>query len=250
VGYADHFAEADVLDTLSWVTMTLDARIAKIANLYLKDERRISAAHRNYGGPTMGTVRVFTKSLYAPPRGQGQTTYQKVLAEIPRQRAIRAARECNRPWTFSRPSKKSRINAVSKRRYTTLATRWRSKKKVAVRPDCIGITRIAGCRIIADGGDTYPDSAPRFWIQHAETGRAKVVVLKGRRLKSITQMLTQIAPKKALRGMFGGVPIRLDFDAEAFEVEGELVPWRNIIKVYSVKRARKPIKTEAEPEED
>ena len=96
---ADHYDEADVLDTLSWVDMSIPARIAKLANLYLVREGDMRNNHNRYEGATLGTVRVFVKSVYVPPRGQGAITYEGVLRAIPAQRKCRSER-AQRPKPF------------------------------------------------------------------------------------------------------------------------------------------------------
>lgn len=249
---ADHFDEADVLHTLSWVGMSLKARIAKLAKLYLDREDDIRYAHRNYGGPTLGTVRIFIKSLYTPPRGQGKVTYEGVLAEIPRQRACRKERAKRQPWVWTKPKKKERRNAVAAAVMSVWTIdRWDNKKKIQVNPNCVGITQLAGCRLIVDGGTSSyhheVTTQPRIFVRHLATGRSKVVVVEGKSVSSVTQMLTRIAPKDALRGAFGGKNITFDYDGEGFLVDGELVPWRNIRKVYPGEKAHK---TKASPKKE
>jgi len=243
MAFADHFDEAGVLDSLSWLRISTKGIIAKLASLYIKNEDNIESAHRNYQGPTLGTVRVFVRSFYTPPRGMGQLTYEGVLAEIPRQKKIIEERAKWRPWEFKTPKLSKRRELIARSRYTIWGKeRWGSKR-TKLGPNPVGITQLGGCRLILDGG-TY-DHKVRVYARKLSTNEVKVIVLSGDRLKSTTGILTRMAPKAALRGMFDGEPVRFDFDAEAFEVGGELKPWENVIKVY--RGAKAAHKTEAHP---
>jgi hypothetical protein len=238
---ADHYGEADVLDTLSWVGMTMEARIAKLANLYLDRESDMRHAHRNYEGPTSGTVRYFVKSVYVPPRGQQGITVKGVLAAIPKQRAVRNERRKHPTWTWERGTKKERRNAVAASLYTIWCEpRWNRKgPKEKQDPNCVGITRLVGARVtlIVEGGGYRHQ--PRIYMKHHATGQTKIVVMEGDNVRGITGALQRIAPKAALRGMYDGAPIILNFEGEGFIVNGKLVPWRNVRRIYGKKKAHK-----------
>jgi|2_EtaG_2_1085320.scaffolds.fasta_scaffold47405_2 hypothetical protein len=225
----DEFQRADVLDSLSWVGMTLDARVAKLASLYLKEESAISGASRRYKGPTYGTVGVFVRSLLTPARGEGKLTYERVLDELPRQRKIQEDRAKTPAWKWTKRSVKKRRNAVAAHRFTIWETDWR-KRKTKTSPNCVGITKFADATLIVDGGGY--STSPRIWMLDRATKKEKVVVLEGDRLSSINGALLRLTPKKALRGALSGWPIRFDFIAEAFEIDGELVPWKKVRRIY------------------
>jgi len=237
--FADHFDEADVLDTLAWVMLTLEARSARLAALYLDNETDVEYAHRNYEGPTLGIVRVFVKSIYDPPRGQGGITYQRVLQEIPKQRKVREERSKYKPWTFKVRKIQKRRNRIAKRLYTVWKKcRWNNKEKEKQTNNCIAISRLGGCKLVVDGGSYYHKA--RIYIRHLATGKVKVVVLKGSENKVYTlgEALMRMAPKAAVRGMFDGVPITLDFKGGGFLVNGEVVVWR-AVKTYPGSKAHK-----------
>ncbi len=71
---SDHYEEAEVLYSFSWISMTNEARIARLANLYLDNEDDMESNHARYEGPTLGCVRFFVKSCYSPPRGLGEAS--------------------------------------------------------------------------------------------------------------------------------------------------------------------------------
>jgi len=237
--FADHFDEADVLDTLSWIQLTLEARAARLAALYLDQEDDIRYAHRNYGGPTLGVVRVFVKSVYDPPRGQGGITYQLVLKEIPKQRKVREERSKYKPWTFKKRKLDKRRNRVAKRLYTIWKkSRWNRKEKEKQTRNCIAITRIGGCKLVIDGGGYYHRA--RIYIKHIASGEVKVVVPKAdtNKVTTIGEVLMRMAPKAAVLAMFGGVSITIDFEGDGFLINGEVVPWR-ASKIYPGSKAHK-----------
>jgi len=237
---ADHYDNADVLDTLSWVALSVEARIAKLTSLYIHKEDVMVDAHRNYEGPTLGTVRVFVKSVYDPPRGQGMMTYKGVLNAIPVQKKCQEARSRRPSWTWKRSTKQDRRNAVAAA-VMTVWGRCYNNKKIKVEPNCVGITQIAGCRLIIIGGTGYrPTAQPRFLVRHLATGQSKVVVVDGKPLSNVTQLLTRLAPRGVLRGCFEGKSITFDY-AGGFIIDGELVPWRNIRGIYPASKAHKTV---------
>lgn len=242
---ADHFDEADVLDTLSWVNLSFKARVARLANLYLDKEEDIVDAHRNYKGPTLGTVRVFVKSIYSPPRGQGGVTFQAVLKEIPGQLKIREERSKYRPWTFKKQkSLEKRRNKVARHLYTIWKKkRWGSRgEEEKQNPNCVAITRLGECKLVVDGGGYH--SKARIYIRHIATGKVKIVVVQGgNTTKSVSWTLMRLVPQAYRTAIFGGQTIHLDFEGSGFIINGEPVPWK-ALKVYSGKQAHK---TQGEP---
>jgi hypothetical protein len=242
----DHFGEANLLDSVMWAGMTLDARIAKLSNLYIKNEDKIRRAHRNYKGPTPGTIKVFVKSYCSLPRGTAQDTYKRIMATIPVQRKIIEERQQHQPWTFTKKKVKDRMQSLSRRRYTIWSVSWNRKKEKQMN-NPVEMGQVSDVRLIIDGG-SYNHHA-RAWMRHLPTGRVKIVVLKNEdRSESITSFLSALAPVEALRGMFSGEPIKLDFDGEGFWVKGKLIPWRNVGKVYKQdKQGLKPIVTDGHP---
>ena len=235
----DHYDEADVLDSLSWVDMSAEGRISRLASLYLDNEKKMERNHNRYDGPTLGCVRIFVKSVYEPPRGQGQLTYEGVLAAIPVQRKLRTERSGNKPWVWERRKLSNRRNSVARARMTVWThDRW-DKKKINANIECVGITQIGGCRIIATKGAVGSHKQlPRFWVQNLATGEANVVVVEGQPINSITHLLTRLAPVSALRGAFDGKSITFLFGG-GWDIDGEFVPWRNIRGVYPASMAHR-----------
>lgn len=248
---ADYYDEADVLDTLSWVDMTIPARIAKLANLYVIREDDMRHNHNRYEGATLGTVRLFVRSVYMPPRGQGAITYEGVLAAIPAQRRTREERERKpKPFVWKQKKLSQRRDAVAAARMSVwVIPRW-EKKKRKHRLRCVGIGSIAGCRLIVlKGDDSNPKVLPRVHIQNLATGEAMVVVVEGNPVTTFTNMLLRLSPKGVLRGMFSGRSITLDFGG-GWQIDGEFVPWRNVRGIYPASLAHKMKGVPAKPGED
>lgn len=232
---ADHFIRADVLESLSWMGLSQEARVAKLAHLYLEREDSISYNSRRYEGPTKNTVGLLMRSMFQPPRGLGKHTVEMTLKEIERQRSLRRDRKQRPPEKPRKPSIRERRNTLASRLYVINDCQ----------PNVVGVTSINDCFLALDGGGYYTN--PRVYLKHKPTNRVKVVVLdRNAKATSITNILVRMAPKKALRGMFGGKPITLDFEGEGFLVNGELVPWRNVVKIY---RGRDEVRnTDARPD--
>ena len=250
----DHYDEADVLASFSWVAMTEKARVAGLAKLYLDEEVKIESRSRSYNCPTKGTVGLFIRSLYAPPRGTIGPTTDAVLVEIQKQRLVRLERKKNRPWVAPTPfsehqgyarkdALKKRMNRLAKRRYRTCSRHYKAAAPSYSDPAVVGITTVADCLLIVD--DAAYNTQPRVYLKHKPTGKEKLVVLDGQPVGEITNALLRMAPERALRGMFGGKPITLDFEGEGFLVDGETYPWRNVLKVYRGRKAMR--KTAANP---
>ena len=220
--------------------MTIEARISNLASLYLDRESDMRCAHRNYEGPTAGTVRYFVKSVFVPPRGEQGLTVKGVLVAIPQQRVVRDERKKHRPWTWERGTKGERRNAVAAHLYTIWCEpRWGRKGDAKEKQDlnCIGITQMAGVTLIIEGGGYRHQ--PRIYMRSIKTGKVKIVVMEGGNVKGVTGALQRIAPRAALRGMYDGVPITLNFKAEAFNVGGDIVPWRKVQRIYTKAKAHK-----------
>ena len=248
---ADHFDEADILASLSWVGMTQEARVAKLASLYLDNEREIRDQHRSYKGPTMGVVSLFVKSYFKPAHGLGVVIYESVIAEIPKQRKLRDERKANPRWhwpvddpRFKKRRLAVRRAAVARTRYGVRIKCYDDKWEVGD-INCTAITTINGCLMLIDRGARKVQ--PRIYLRNPE-GSVKVIVLDITRQDqfSATAALLRLAPKAALRGMFGGKPITLDFEGEGFLVNGESIPWRNVRKVYN--GSEQAMLTEGTPE--
>ena len=232
---SDHYDEADVLDTLSWVILDIPARIKRLANLYLANEDDMRDAHRKYAGPTKGTVRFFVKSVYMPPRGQGALTVEGVLAEIPRQRAIQEERAKRQPWTWEKLRLRERRNNVAKYLYSIWCKpRWGDKKKERGDINCVGITTVAGVKLVVDRGGYRVQ--PRLYMRQIATNKVKVVVLEGANVDTIYEALTRLAPQEALLGSLDGKPLTLDFEDQGFLMEGWVHPWENVQRVYIGKK--------------
>lgn len=233
----DYFKEADVLASMSWTAIPFKAQVARLANLYLRKEGEIRRIHRNYEGATAGTVRLFIKSLYTPPHGLGKATTDAVRKALPWQRKIRKKREDNPPWVWKKARRpRDRWNAVARHRYSIWEKNYKGKQE-KVAPNVVGLGRIGDVTVIVEGGSYSVKT--RVYLRDNVTKAEKVVMLRGDRLKSITQAMLRMAPKAALRGMFSGAPIRLDVAEEAFEVEGKLVSWRNVYEIYSGRKVHK-----------
>jgi hypothetical protein len=240
----DYFDEADVLDSFSWVAMPDETRTSKLAALYVKKERFIREHSRNYGGPSAGTVKVFVKSLYSPPRGTIGPTIKKVLAKIEHQKALRKARKDNQPWKHRKTLVRDRRNAIARSRFTIWGQTYQGEKE-KLNPQCKAVGRVSGVLLIVAEG-SY-SAMPRVYMRSPE-GKVKVVVVEGEYLKSITQALTRLAPKGVLRGMFSGLTVHLDFGGEAFVIDGQTLPWRNVRRVY--KGTKRAHQTAAKPKRD
>ena len=253
----DYFDAADVLASLSWVSMSQKARVAKLASLYLDKEDFIRRKHRNYEGPNTSTVGLFMRSLYKPPRGMGGVTIASILEAIPAHREKRKERKSgpHSRWYWPNPTndyeRRTRIserrNAVAAARYGIIVRNYNSEVTDRDRVHCISITRLGGCVAIFDRGGRK--MRPRVYLRNP-AGKEKVVVLDIPidKASTVTNILLRIAPQKALRGMFDGKPVCLNFDAEGFDVGRETVPWRNVLKVYSGREAVRA--TEGEPKID
>lgn len=252
MSYHSQFDDADILDTLSWMGMPEAHRIMRTAALFLKREKDIKAYHRNWEGPTISNVRPFVKSYYTPPRGRGKATVEMTLKAIEYQRAIRAERKANRPYKPVTAEKRrekmsARRNAVAARHYTIFGKNYNDRTEQQEHR-CTGIGSVLGILLMVDKGGGYGRSQPypRIYMKEKATGRVKVVVLEpGANIQSIESALLRIAPPGPMRSMFGGALLTLNFDAEAFEWQGQLVPWRNVRKVYQGKA--KAHKTRARP---
>lgn len=233
-----YYKEADVLASMSWCGLPYKTLISKLAHMYLKEEDRIRRRSRGYCGPTKGTVGTFIKSHYTPPRGKGAITVKDVLAEIDRQRTLQDERKRITPYKpeTGRPENRHdrdrwvrrRMNRVAKARYTILTKNYRDEYEQA-EPKCVAITRMAGCLVIVDGGsyDTYA----RVYLRDESTGDEVVFVLD-RRISTLIEAMTLMAPKGVLRSLFDGKTCRLDFNG-GFDVDGEFVPFRHITRVYT-----------------
>jgi hypothetical protein len=246
MGYHDQFEDADVLDTLSWMGMPEAHRIMKTAALFLQRESEIRREHRNWDGPTISNVRPFVKSYYTPPRGRGKATIEMTLKAIEYQRRIRSERKANRPYKPETPANRNsehgirtRKNAVAERYYTVYERDW-DDRKVRASHNCVAIGTIAGIRLLVDAGGGYGrrSALPRIYMEEKATGRVKIVVLEpNNSIKSLADALLWIAPKGPMRSMFGGETLTLRFDERAFEWRGQLVPWRNVRKIYGKAKA-------------
>jgi hypothetical protein len=259
MGYHDQFEDADILDTMSWMGMPEAHRIMKTAALFLRREKKIRREHRNWEGPTPCNIRPFVKSYYTPPRGRGKATIEMTLQAIEYQRNLRDKRSRNRPYKPETEAERNTEHAVEKRRnavaarYYTIYTKDWDEKKVVADHKCVGIGDVRGILLLADKGDSYGrrQPLPRIYMQEKATGKVKVVVLEaGGNVRSISSALLRLAPKGPMRTMFGGETLTLLFDAEAFEWRGQLVPWRNVRKVYYGKgKAHKMAGRPAKPKE-
>lgn len=231
----DEFNAADVLDSLSWAGLPFKDQVAKLTNGYLRTEGKIRRASRDYCGPTTGTVGIFIKSKFKPAHGKGKATTEAVIRAIPSQREVRDKRAANIPWVWSERTDRQRKSDIAGTRYTVWKKNWRSDPKKKQSPCVVGFGRIGDCFMIVDSGGY--GTKGRVYIRHNPTNRVKVVVLKGDSLKSITSAMLRMSPKKALRAVFaGGDPLRFDFKGEGFQVNGALVPWRNVIAIYNGKQ--------------
>lgn len=226
---ADYYEEAEALDTFSWVAMPDKIRDAKLAHMYIKEERLIRSRSRNYAGPTTGTVKLFVRSLYSPPRGAIGSTVANVMAEIERQKAIRKRRMENRPYKWKKLCKSVRKNAMAANYYTIWGTNHRKEKEEKSRC-CVAVGRIGGTLLLVDKGG-YSTPLPRIYMR-SPSGKVRVVVVEGDQLKSMTSALTRLAPKRVLRSIFDGEKVKLNADDCGFEMGGKFYPWRNVRRIY------------------
>lgn len=252
----DHYNEADVLASFSWVAMTERARVAGLAKLYLDEEGKIESRSRNYNCPTKGTVGLFIRSLYAPPRGTIGPTTDAVLVEIQKQRLVRLERRKNRPWAAPMPFSEhqgyarkdalnKRMNSLARRRYRTCSRDYKADAPTYSNPSVVAVTTVADCLMIVDGGGY--NIKPRVYLKHKPTGKEKLVVIAGKSPAEAADALLRMAPERALMGMFSGKLITLDFAGEGFLMDGETYPWRNVLKAYRGRKALR--KTAASPSE-
>lgn len=234
----DYYGEADLLDTMSWCGIPYKTLIARLANMYLGAEDKIRRRSRGYCGPTKGTVGTYVKSFYCPPRGKGASTIKDVLGEIERQRALRKKRSEIVPYKPEKGQPESRHerdrwlrrrrNKVAKARYTILSKSYRDEWEKQ-KPNCVAITRMGGCLVLVDGG-SY-DAHSRIYLRDDCTGDEAVFVLD-RRVSTLIEALTRLAPPNILRGLFDGKTCRLDFSG-GFDLDGRFAPFRHIIRVYT-----------------
>lgn len=252
---SDHFRPAPLLDALGWMGLSHEVRVKKAASYYLSKEDRVKSKSRTYDGPSKSTVGTVIKSLFTPPRGMASKTVEDTLREIERQRKIRDAREANAPFRFRAPRAtpyghrawtKERMTDVAKSRYKTV-TRNYKKELMLVKHDVVGMGQVADTLLIMDNGSHQ--SFARIYMKHKPTGREKVVVLDVTEVKSFEAGLMLIAPKVGVRAMFGGQVITFDYDAEGFLVDGSLVPWAHVCRVYTRKQDGL-IRTVARPAKD
>ena len=242
MGYHDQFEDADILETLSWVDMPEPNRIMKLASIFIKREREIRSEHRNWEGPTLSNIKPFVKSYYVPPRGRGKATIEMTLQAIKYQKRVREKRKTNRPYKPESAAKRKeklseRMNTVAAHHYTILGKNYDDKLEKQ-EYHCTGMGSVSGVLLMVDKGGGYGRSAPypRIYMKEKATGRVKVVVLEpGSDVKTLQTALLRIAPQGPVLTMFAGETMRFDFDAEAFEWRGQLVPWRNVRKVYKGK---------------
>lgn len=245
---ADHFDEADVLDSLSWMGYSHETRVAKLANIFLEKENFIRNKARTYDGPSTSNVRLLIKSLFSPPRGTQQQTIKDTIKEIERQRETRKGRAENPPYKPGKPLSRitnvyrrrsviiDRMNAVARTRYKTVYRERdrRENRDVIKRAShkVVGMGRIGDVLVIVDQGDYYSHS--RIYMQHKPTGKEKVIVLDGD-IKEFDDALRHIAPKVSLRAMFAGATLALDFENDGFLVDGETVPYKGVARIYTRK---------------
>ncbi len=230
----DLFGEATVLDALSWVSLPFAARVAKLAHLYLKVETKIDDECRNYTVPVPRTVTPFIKSHYLPPRGEMGPLVEAIIPEVIRQKKIQTERARRRPYVWTQGKLSNRRNAVSSGSYRIVYEDL-NRRQAVYSNRCVAITRLAGCLLMIEAGDAY--TSPRIYARQLATGKVKVFVLEGKAVLSFTSAMISISSKAILRGAYEGKASRFDFDAEAFEIDGVMVPFCNIRMVYVGKRA-------------
>ena len=200
---------------------------------------------RNYYEPTYYTVSTFISSQYRAPRGQSKTTYNAVLKEIPRQKSIRKARR-SIPKRIDRlkpllKSLKQRRNNVARSLFTIWVKNYLGDNH-KITPNCLGIVKRCGVTLVIDGGSDY-DAFPRIWMRNNKN-LIKVVVIernhsvRSNDVKSLTQALV---PMSVLKNSWENKPMIFDFENEGFKVDGSLIPWDNVRKVYPGDKAHHTI---------
>lgn len=248
--YADNFEAACPLDSLSWVSMAPGARLGKLAARFLKDEPNIRRfKEKGDWAVTAGTVRPWLFSVYEPPRGQVSGLIDALLVEITRQRKLREERAKNPPWTWPKLKHQSRLNSLSQSFYGIISKDW-NDKDVVEENFCNAITTFSGVLMLQD---VRPEANVRIFMRHRETGHRKVVITTDRvgygggASIIITQTLLKMAPPGALRSMFSGARLSINFDQNGFDIDGALYPWRNVICIVegdevmrTPKRPKKP----------
>lgn len=229
MGYADKFDEAAPLESIAWIYMSDKARVQKLAYLYRKDERSIRYAHRNYCGPTLGTVKAFVRSLYTPPRGKMGSTFKDVLDAIKAQKEKETDRKKYAPFVWSKPSVADRMKWVIRRRLRVFTKSYNGEKeKVSIK--CSAVSTVSGVLLLVEPGGYYHH--PRIYMKDKRTKKVKVVVMGERNIKSLSDALLALSPNGVVRQIFGGASVALDFENEGFNIDGELVRWSNTCKVY------------------
>jgi hypothetical protein len=203
-------------------------------------------------------VRPFVKSYYTPPRGRGKATIETTLRAIKYQRALREKRKANRPYKPKTARERNtedalegRRNVVAARYYTIHGKDW-DDNKVVEEHTCTAIGDVGGILLMVDKGGGYGRRTPfpRIYMKEKATGKVKIVVLEpGGNISSLASALLRLAPKGPMRTMFGGETLTLRFDAEAFEWRGQLVPWRNVRKIYTKAKAHKMVGRPKKPSE-
>ena len=236
------YTTAETLDSLSWVAFPEGARNSKLVHLYLKEEHKIKDYCRKYKRPTTRTVTIFIKSLYHPPRGAIRDTVEAVMEEIERQRGIKLKRKKFAPWVQEDPNTAERRARVARRRYTVWDTNWNGKKNKEPHY-CTGIGSVSNVSLMVDSYN-YGNRCARIYMRDKATNNIKVVVLDVTSKLGLSDALLKLAPKGAIRSIFGGASIKLDFEQEGFMVNGELMPWQRVCKVYRGRKAAHEMMTQ------
>lgn len=231
----DAFPPADLLAGMGWMGLDRKVRLSMIAHSYIGHEQKIESETREYDGPTKRIAMTYLKYYYKPVRGTISMEAEMLVAEIKRQKALREMRKANRPYKHVKLTVAKRRKAFSRKCYRTFRPDYHGKLKPSD-TDPVEVGRIGEhITFVADQGGYY--AYPRLYLRNNKTGRHKCVVIEAERdiaktLTSLGMVLMFIGPKLAVRAMFDGKPVVLDFDGEGFVVEGKTLPWRNVAKVY------------------
>lgn len=235
MAFADKFEVACALDSLSWVPLRHEVRVAKLACRFLNEEPKLKKlrSRKHDWDVTPGVLKPWIMSIYEPPRGTLASTIDDLMKEISRQRAIRERRSANRPWTWEEKGFSARRSAISTTLYGIVRKSHDGKTKETV-PNClVDLTSIGDVLLAVDATS---EGNVRVYMRHRPSGRVKVVITKmtasyRSRDWTLTKVLLRLAPTTVERALFGGHLISLNFDQCGFDIDGTFHPWQNVAKV-------------------
>lgn len=223
---ADHFQKAEVLESLSWVKLPENVKIAKLAAGFIKEEKNLKS-YRSYRrhGLTDNTVTKYIRSQFVPPRGTMKSLLSLVMDEIAKQKEKRKGRANRATPSLSLSDRKSNVVASL---FSSLKLQGRDISEM----HCCFFGTINNYIVIVAKDDSY--GSPAIYFRNKATGDVTVGDYKHSGYYSDisrTSLIDYITPSKIVRLLLDGVPIRLVPEKQGFDVAGTLVPWQNISNI-------------------